>query len=82
MTEPNEAGPEGVKKSIWTPRKILSLFLAAIVLAFLLQNLAIVEVDFLAWSIRMPRALLVTIVLLVGVALGLLLGKTTHRKSS
>ncbi|MGD8326416.1 MAG: hypothetical protein PVF65_05835 [Sphingomonadales bacterium] len=80
MTEPNNEHHIDEKKSIWTPRKIFSLLLAAIVFIFLMQNLAIVEVNFLAWSIRVPRAVLVIIVLLIGIALGLLLNKAPRHK--
>ena len=34
------------------------------------QNVAIVEIQFLFWAIRMPRALLVVLLLAIGMAIG------------
>lgn len=44
--------------------------LAGIALLFILQNVAIVEIQFLFWAIRMPRSLLVVLLLAIGMAIG------------
>ena len=55
---------------------ILTLVLVGLVLIFILQNAATVEVQFLVWSASMPRALLIFLVLATGVALGWVLRGT------
>lgn len=55
------------------PKLLLLLAPGAVVLLFLLQNLAIVEVQFLFWSLRMPRAVLMLLLLGMGTGAGWLL---------
>ena len=49
---------------------ILLIILASLVVIFLTQNVAAVEVTFLVWSISMSRALLIFFTLVIGFILG------------
>lgn len=51
-------------------RLVLSFVLLALVLIFAVQNVAVVEVQFLFWSLALPRSLLIFVVLSVGVIVG------------
>ena len=51
-------------------RLILSLVLLALVLIFAVQNVTRVEVQFLFWSLSLPRALLIFVVLSIGIIVG------------
>ncbi len=48
----------------------LILVLSAIVLIFITQNVAAVEVTFLLWSISLSRALLIFFTLAIGILIG------------
>lgn len=61
---------------------ILILIIAGLVVIFITQNVAAVDVTFLIWSISMSRALLIFFVLIVGFVLGWFLHSyLTYRKS-
>ena len=49
---------------------ILNLFLAGLILLFIIQNFAVVEIQFLFWSIQMSRSLLILFLLAIGVIIG------------
>jgi len=65
---------------------ILNLFLAGLILLFIIQNFAVVEIQFLFWSIQMSRSLLIFFLLAIGVIIGWFLhgylkqrnGKSNH----
>jgi len=63
-------------------RLVLVAALLALVIVFILQNVATVEVQFLFWGFVMPRSLLVFTVLLVGVIAGWVLRAALHRSKS
>jgi uncharacterized integral membrane protein len=63
-----------------TPRILVSLVLAALALAFVLQNVAAVEVRFLLWSFALSTSLLLLIVLALGIAIGWLWGFSGRRQ--
>lgn len=54
-------------------RLYLSLVLLALVLTFVMQNTQSVNFNFLFWTFGLPRALLLLVVFLAGLATGLLL---------
>ena len=56
-----------------SPRVIIGLTLVSLAGLFIIQNVAIVEIQFLFWSLRMPRSLLVLMLLAVGAAIGWIL---------
>lgn len=60
---------------------ILILTLAGLAVLFIIQNVAIVEIQFLFWSTRMPRSLLIFLLLAIGIIIGWFLhGYLKHRK--
>ncbi len=52
---------------------IVIVVLAALGVIFIFQNVAVVEIQFLFWSITMARSLLVVLLLALGAAIGWLL---------
>lgn len=60
-------------------RLIVSAILLVVVLVFALQNVAIVEVQFLIWGFRLPRSMLIFAVLTLGIAAGWFLKGATRR---
>jgi uncharacterized integral membrane protein len=54
--------------------KIISIIaLIVLVVLFIVQNISIVEITFLFWSLQMSRALLIFFLLTIGIAIGWLL---------
>ncbi len=53
--------------------------LVALAVLFIIQNVAIVEIQFLFWSIRMSRSLLVLVLLAIGAAMGWILSGYVKR---
>ena len=60
-------------------RLILSVVLIALVLVFVLQNMTVVEVKFLFWSLSVPRSLLIFVTLLLGVIIGWFIAGTLRK---
>jgi uncharacterized integral membrane protein len=60
---------------------ITSLVLAALVLIFIVQNAAVVELHFLFWTLSMSRSLMILFVLFIGLVIGWFVGSHFHRKS-
>lgn len=58
----------------------VGLIIAFFVMIFIVQNVAVVEVRFLFWSIAMSRALLMTILLVAGIVIGWLIGSLGRMK--
>lgn len=63
-------------------RLVIGAVLLSLVLVFALQNVAIVEVQFLFWSVRLPRSLLIFVVLAIGVVIGWFLKGAMRRLRS
>ena len=62
-------------------KMILMLVLLGLVVLFIIQNVAIVEIQFLFWGTQMPRSLLMFLLLAVGVIIGWFLhGYIRHRE--
>ena len=51
-------------------QKILIVLFIGIIVLFIAQNVAAVEIQFIVWSIRISRALLFFIILLIGILIG------------
>lgn len=51
-------------------RLILGLVLIGAAVLFILQNIGIIEIRFMVWSVSMSRSLLLFIVLFIGVVIG------------
>lgn len=63
-------------------RLIFVLGLVGLVVLFIIQNVVLVEIRFLFWSLEMSRALLMFLLLAVGVIIGWFLhGYIRHRKA-
>ncbi len=61
---------------------ILIIILTSLVVTFITQNVAVVEVSFLFWSVSMSRALLIFFLLVIGFILGWFLHSFfSYRKS-
>lgn len=62
---------------------IISLVLIGLVVLFIVQNAAVVDIRFLFWTISMSRALMVFFLLAIGVLVGWMLhSHFTHRNQS
>jgi len=51
-------------------RLILILTLAGLAVLFMIQNIAVVEIRFLFWSVQMSRALLMFFLVAIGIIIG------------
>ena len=59
----------------------LILILSGLVVLFIIQNSAVVEIQFLFWDTHMPRSLLMFLLLSIGVITGWFLhGYVRHRE--
>ena len=61
---------------------ITALALIALAMLFVIQNLSVVELRFLFWTLSMSRALLFILLLVIGAALGWLLHGHATRVAS
>jgi putative membrane protein len=61
-------------------KQIISLALAALTILFILQNIAVINISFLFWTFFISRSVLIFVVLLIGIAIGLLLRSSSERK--
>lgn len=60
---------------------VLGLILAVVAVIFIVQNVTVVEVRFLFWSLNLSRALLMLLILAIGLVVGWLLhGYAAHRR--
>lgn len=51
-------------------RLIATVVLILVVVIFLIQNAAVVEIRLLFWEIAIPRSLLIVVMLLIGILIG------------
>ena len=63
-------------------KNIILVILIALVLTFVVQNMQVVEVKFLAWTISMSRALMIFGTLIIGIVAGWLLNFPRRRKET
>ena len=49
---------------------MLMLILAGLAVLFIIQNVAVVEIQFLFWSMQMSRSLLMFLLLAIGIIIG------------
>ena len=49
---------------------LLILVLVGLVVLFIIQNVAVVEIQFLFWATQMPRSLLMFLLLAIGIIIG------------
>jgi len=51
-------------------KMLLILILSGLAVFFIIQNVAVVEIQFLFWAAQMPRSLLIFLLLAIGVIIG------------
>jgi len=62
-------------------RLLLILVVSGLAVLFIIQNVAVVEIQFLFWSIQMSRSLLIFILLAIGMIIGWVLrGYLQHHR--
>lgn len=61
---------------------LLVLVLVGLAVIFVIQNVAIVEIQFLLWSFQMSRSLLIFLLLVIGVIIGWFLHAFLRHKRS
>jgi len=62
---------------------IISLVLAGLAVLFIIQNVTVVEIRFLFWTLSMSRALLMFFILAIGIVVGwTLCSLSVSRRSS
>ena len=59
---------------------ILGIIFGALVIIFMVQNVQVVDIKFLAWTMSISRALVILIVLVIGILLGWVLRSIGYRK--
>lgn len=63
-------------------KNIIFIFLIAVVLIFVFQNMMMIEVKFLVWTITVSRALILLVTLAIGLVGGSLLTYPTRRQKA
>jgi len=58
----------------------IGLFISALIVTFILQNTAIVNLHFLFWKVSMSRSLMIFLVLLAGMLVGWIAAGYLHKK--
>lgn len=61
-------------------RGVIVIVLVLVILAFLIQNSQVVEIQFLGWKWSMSKVILIVFSMLVGAVIGLILGRELFRK--
>ncbi|MBN1115294.1 MAG: LapA family protein [Oligoflexia bacterium] len=61
-------------------KKILLALIIVIVLIFIFQNTPAVEATFLAWTVSMPKALLLIITFFFGILVGFMINTFKQKK--
>jgi len=61
-------------------KKIISLVLAGLTILFILQNITVININFLFWTFFISRSVLIFLVLLIGIAIGWLLRSSPKGK--
>ena len=59
---------------------IFGIIIGVIVIVFMVQNGETVTVNFLAWDVTIPRAIMILIVFVVGTVLGFVVRSIGYRK--
>jgi len=60
---------------------IVSLVLAVLLLVFIIQNAAVVELHLFFWTLSMSRSLMILFVLFIGLVIGWIVGSHFSRKA-
>ena len=49
---------------------IIGIIIGILVIVFMVQNVEVVDISFLAWSMHLPRAIMILIVFVLGIGAG------------
>jgi uncharacterized integral membrane protein len=61
-------------------RFILGILFGLVAVMFIIQNTEVTDVQFLAWSVSLPRAFMYLILLIIGLALGWIIRSIGSRR--
>lgn len=62
---------------------VFSLILAGLAVLFVIQNVAVVEISFMLWTVSMSRSLLIFFLLSIGIIIGWLMHSyIIHRRNA
>lgn len=75
-------GWQSARAHVMHPRLVIGIVLAVAALFFVFQNIGVIEIRFLFWSITMSRSLLLFLVLLIGVVIGWLWHSVSLRRAA
>jgi len=59
---------------------ILSLVVAVLIVIFIVQNVAVVDIKFLFWKLSMSRSLMMLFLIIVGIIIGWFLKSASVRR--
>ncbi|KPJ88907.1 MAG: hypothetical protein AMS17_03865 [Spirochaetes bacterium DG_61] len=59
---------------------IIGIIIGALVIVFMVQNVQVVDIKFIAWSVSISRALMILIVFVIGILLGWVVRSIGYRK--
>jgi uncharacterized integral membrane protein len=62
-----------MKEGIMHIKLVFSLILAGLAVLFVIQNVAVVEISFMIWTVSMSRSLLIFFLLAIGIIIGWLM---------
>ena len=62
-------------------KQMISLVLAGLTVLFILQNIALVNINFIFWTFLVSRSVLIFLVLVIGIAIGWLLRSSPKKDS-
>ena len=62
-------------------KQMISLVLAALTVLFILQNIAVVNINFIFWTFLVSRSVLIFLVLVIGIAIGWLLRSSPKKNN-
>ena len=59
---------------------IIGIIFGALVILFMVQNVQVVDIKFIAWTVSISRALMILIVFVIGILLGWVVRSMGYRK--
>ena len=59
---------------------IVGLIIGILVIIFMVQNVEVVDITLYAWTVSIPRAIMILIVFVIGIALGWVVRSIGYRK--
>jgi uncharacterized integral membrane protein len=59
---------------------IVGLIIGILVIIFMVQNVEVVDIALYAWTVSIPRAIMILIVFVIGIALGWVIRSIGYRK--